>query len=72
MQFKLIIKNTETQEPVSEQVFKSINQICKFLNTSYCSCQSNYLLHIGEKIKLPKKRSQLIFNKKYTIIDVLN
>jgi triacylglycerol esterase/lipase EstA (alpha/beta hydrolase family) len=69
MQFKLIIKNPDTQEPVAEQVFRSINEICKHLKTSYCSCHSNYLLSIGEKDKQPKKRSQIIFNKKYKIID---
>lgn len=68
MQFKLIVKNIDTQEPVSEQIFRSINEICKHLKTSYCSCQSNYLLNIGEKEKPPKKRGQLMFNKKYKII----
>lgn len=69
MQFKLIIKNPETQENINTQVFRSINEICKHLKTSYCSCHSNYLLSIGEKTKQPKKRSQIMFNKKYTIID---
>ena len=72
MQFKLIIKNPDTQDEVSEQIFRSINEICKHLKTSYCSCQSNYLLSIGEKLKLPKKRGQIMFNKKYKIIDVSN
>lgn len=72
MQFKLIIKNPDTQEKVSEQIFKSVNEICKHLKTSYCSCHSNYLLTIGEKTKLPKKRSQIIFNKKYSIFDISN
>lgn len=68
--FKLIIQNPDNQEIISESQFKSINEICKHLRTSYCSCQSNYLLNIGENKKLPKKRSQLIFNKKYKIIDL--
>jgi hypothetical protein len=72
MQFKLIIKNIETQEQVSEQIFRSINEICKHLKTSYCSCQSNYLLSIGEKDKLPRKRGQIMFNKKYKILDLSN
>jgi hypothetical protein len=72
MQFKLIIKNPDTQEQVSEQIFKSINEICKHLKTSYCSCHSNYLLSIGEKDKQPKKHSQIMLNKKYKIIDLSN
>jgi hypothetical protein len=72
MQFKLIVKNPDTQEQVSEQIFKSINEISKYLKSSYCSCHSNYLLSIGEKTKLPKKRGQIIFNKKYKIIDLEN
>ena len=69
MKYILITKNLDTQEIINEQVFKSINQIVKSLDTTYCSCYNNYLVNIGE-VKQPKKRSQVLFNKKYTIKDV--
>jgi hypothetical protein len=66
MKFKLIIRN-ENDNIIQEKIYTSINQIAKDLDATYCSCQSNYLMNIGELEKMPKKRSQLIFNKKYTI-----
>lgn len=69
MKYILITKNPETMEVVNEQVFKSINQIVKELDATYCSCYNNYLLNIGE-VKEPKKRSQVLFNRRYTIKDV--
>jgi len=68
MKFKLIVRNEE-DKVIQERIYTSINQISKDLNATYCSCQSNYLMNIGELEKMPKKRSQLVFNKKYTITD---
>jgi hypothetical protein len=66
MKFKLIIRNNE-DKIIDEKIYTSINQIAKDLDATYCSCQSNYLMNIGELEKMPKKRSQIMFNKKYTI-----
>jgi hypothetical protein len=68
MKFKLIVRDNE--HIISEKIYTSINQIAKDLDATYCSCQSNYLMNCGELEKMPKKRSQLIFNKKYTIVGV--
>ncbi len=69
MNIILITKDINSQEVVSEKAYKAVSQIAKDLNTSYCSCYHNYLLNIGETTKQPKKRSQVLFNKQYKIID---
>ena len=69
MNFKLIKKDIGNQNVVEERTFKSISQIAKELNTTYCSCYNNYLLNIGESTKQPKKRSQVLFNKQYSIVN---
>lgn len=69
MKFKLIVRNSE-EKIIDEKIYTSINQISKDLEATYCSCQSNFLLNCGELEKMPKKRSQLMFNKKYTIVGV--
>lgn len=70
MNLILITKDINTDQIISEKAYKSINQISKDLNVSYCSCYHNYLLAIGEITKQPKKRSQVKFNKQYQIIDI--
>jgi hypothetical protein len=69
MNLILITKDINTQEVLAEKQYKAINQIAKDLNTSYCSCYHNYLFNIGEITKPPKKRSQVLFNKQYKIVD---
>jgi hypothetical protein len=63
----LITKDMDTDSTISEKVYKSISQIAKDLDTSYCSCYNNYLLTTGEITKQPKKRSQVMFNKQFAI-----
>lgn len=70
MKYILKIKDISTDSIVSEKVFKSIRQISEELDTSYCSCYNNYLLNIGEITKPPKKRSQVAFNKQYSITSI--
>lgn len=69
MNLILITKDINTDQVISEKTYKSINQISKDLNVSYCSCYHNYLLTIGEITKQPRKRSQVQFNKQYQITD---
>ena len=69
MNLKLIKKDVYTQNIIEERVFKSIRQIAQELDTTYCSCYKNYLINIGEITKVPKKRSQVLFNNKYSIVD---
>lgn len=71
MKFKLIVRNDAPEgNVIAEKIYTSINQIAKDLDATYCSCQSNYLMNCGELEKMPKKRSQLMFNKKYTIVGI--
>ena len=67
MKYILITKDIATGKIESQRTYPSINQIAKDLNQTYCSCQKNYLMNIGEDNKEPKKRSQKMFNTKYSI-----
>lgn len=67
MKFKLITKDIVTGKVEAEKVYPSINQIAIDLKETYCSCQKNYLMNIGEDTKQPKKRTQIQFNKRYSI-----
>jgi predicted HicB family RNase H-like nuclease len=69
MKYKLITKNIITGKVENEKIYPSINQIAKELNQTYCSCQKNYLMNIGEDKKEPKKRTQKIFNNRYSIVN---
>ena len=68
MKFKLITKDINGKIE-AEKVYSSINAISHDLNETYCSCQKNYLMNIGEDTKQPRKRSQINFNKKYSFIN---
>ena len=51
--------------------FKSLSQMSKDLNTTYCSVYNNFLLHeTPYEVKPPKKLSQVKFNRKYKIISL--
>ena len=66
MKYSLITKG-ENQEIVSEVEYKSIRKISQALNTTYCSCYKNFLMHY-ENRPPPKKLSQVRFNTKYKIV----
>jgi hypothetical protein len=66
MKYILVTKN-DAQEVVSEVEYKSIRKIAQELNTTYCSCYENFLMHYENKAP-PKKLSQVRFNKKYKIV----
>ena len=69
MKYILITKDIITQEPIHEQEFKSIRQMAKSLDSTYCSCYSNFLYHFDpEGTKPSKKHSQVQFNNKYKIV----
>ena len=62
---KYILINLDTN---AEKEYKSLLQMSKDLNTTYCSVYNNFLLHENPDTKPPKKFSQIQFNKKYKII----
>ena len=66
MKYILITKN-DTQETVNEEEYKSIRKISQALNTTYCSCYENFLMHY-ENRPPPKKLSQVRFNTKYKMV----
>ena len=66
MKYILVTKN-DAQEIVSEVEYKSIRKIAQELNTTYCSCYENFLMHYENKPP-PKKLSQVRFNKKYELL----
>ena len=66
MKYILVTKN-DAQEVLSEVEYKSIRKIAQELNTTYCSCYENFLMHYENKPP-PKKLSQVRFNKKYKIV----
>ena len=66
MKYILVTKN-DAQEVVSEVEYQSIRKIAQELNTTYCSCYENFLMHYENKPP-PKKLSQVRFNKKYKIV----
>ena len=54
-----------------QKEFKSLLQMSKDLNTTYCSVYNNFLLHeTPDVVKPPKKLSQLKFNRKYKTISL--
>ncbi len=69
MKYKLITKNPVNGSIESEKIYSSISQISKDLNQTYCSCYKNYLMNIGEDTKEPKKRTQRLFNNRFSIIN---
>jgi len=69
MKLKLCIKNEEGKV-IEEKIYKSISEIARTLDTTYCSVQFNYLMNIGERVNKKPKRAQLLFNKKYDIIHI--
>lgn len=53
----------------SRKDYKSLLQMSKDLNTTYCSVYNNFLSHeTPNQVKPPKKLSQVKFNRKYKII----
>ena len=54
-----------------QKEFKSLLQMSKDLNTTYCSVYNNFLLQeTPDVVKPPKKLSQVKFNRKYKIISL--
>ena len=65
--YLLIIKDSESQAVTSEKEFKSLLQISKELNATYCSCYENFLCSEDPNRPKGRKRSQIKFNKRYQI-----
>ena len=52
----------------TEKEYKSLLQISKDLDTTYCSVYNNFLMNeTPETVKPAKKLSQVKFNRKYKI-----
>lgn len=68
MKYILETRNIENGEIESTKEYTSLLKISKELNVTYCSVYNNALINYAVPItKPPKKRSQLMFNKKYRI-----
>jgi hypothetical protein len=55
----------------SQTEYKSLLQISKDINATYCSVYNNFLMYeTPDEVKPPKKLSQLKFNKKYKVLSL--
>ena len=68
MKYILITLNPEDETELSREEYRSLLQMSKDLQTTYCSVYHNFLIHENPDVKQPVKRSQLKFNKQYKII----
>jgi hypothetical protein len=62
----ILITKVENSEPIKKE-YSSLRKIAQDLETTYCSCYSNFLDSVEPDRKPSKKLSQIMFNKKYKI-----
>jgi hypothetical protein len=62
----ILITKVENSEPIKKE-YSSLRKIAQDLETTYCSCYSNFLDSVEPDRKPSKKLSQVMFNKKYKI-----
>jgi len=62
----ILITKVENSEPIKKE-YSSLRKIAQDLETTYCSCYSNFLDSVEPTRKPSKKLSQIMFNKKYKI-----
>ena len=68
MKYILETRNLESGEIESTKEYTSLLKMSKELNTTYCSVYNRANIDYDNPvIKPPKKKSQLMFNKKYMI-----
>lgn len=72
MKYILETRNIENGEIESTKEYSSLLKMSKELNVTYCSVYNNANIdYENPHIKQPKKKSQLMFNKRYKIIVML-
>ena len=62
----ILITKVENSDP-NKKEYSSLRKIAQDLETTYCSCYSNFLDSVEPTRKPSKKLSQIMFNKKYKI-----
>jgi len=62
----ILITKVENSELIKKE-YSSLRKIAQDLETTYCSCYSNFLDSVEPTRKPSKKLSQIMFNKKYKI-----
>ena len=62
----ILITKVENSDPIKKE-YSSLRKIAQDLETTYCSCYSNFLDSVEPNRKPSKKLSQIMFNKKYKI-----
>ncbi len=62
----ILITKVENSDPIKKE-YSSLRKIAQDLETTYCSCYSNFLDSVEPTRKPSKKLSQIMFNKKYKI-----
>ena len=62
----ILTTKLENGESIKKE-YTSIRRIAQELNTTYCSCYSNFLDSVESTRKPSKKFSQVLFNLKYKI-----
>jgi hypothetical protein len=62
----ILITKVENSDPIKKE-YSSLRKIAQDLETTYCSCYSNFLDSVEPDRKPSKKLSQVMFNKKYKI-----
>ena len=62
----ILITKVENSDPIKKE-YSSLRKIAQDLETTYCSCYSNFLDSVEPTRKPSKKLSQIMFNKKYRI-----
>jgi hypothetical protein len=62
----ILITKVENSDPIKKE-YSSLRKIAQDLETTYCSCYSNFLDSVEPDRKPSKKLSQIMFNKKYKI-----
>ena len=67
MKYILETRNIENGEVESTKEYRSLLKMSKELNTTYCSVYNNAIYYEQENSQQPKKKSQIMFNKKYRI-----
>ena len=59
----ILITKIENSDPIKKE-YSSLRKIAQYLETTYCSCYSNFLDSVEPTRKPSKKLSQIMFNKK--------
>ena len=70
MKYILETRNIENGEVETTKEYKSLLKLSKELNVTYCSVYNNAIFYEKPNPIQPKKKSQLMFNKKFKIVTI--